>query len=370
MVEFYSGPVNITSQYSRFYLDGDQPRAGRRADGDFSGEEVSLFAGEEGAAGDPNTASVLTFVRGELARLPGANPTELAARFEAYVSYIRNGCEGVTEGTPVAQAMYEEITQYIESDRFARATDVMQARIVGLQADLFARLAQRGTHRGNEARGGGGTAVEDVQFNPVTEDFLANPRVLENVPLVSQNLVTLEGEAAEGLEDMAGMCVYRQQDARTRDVNYNVYPSGTGDAQPFSSGMVRSVSRSFIVDNMTGIERMTGPETEEWLSTFFTTLESSPGRLIVRSNIERVIATEVAAGRMTQDNADYLQFLLQEPVNMDFRYGRHQRPEDLIEDDAQPTPEIPLAEAGRPSGGLNLNLDDDPLGGGGDDLGF
>jgi hypothetical protein len=112
-------------------------------DGVFSGET------EEGAY-----AIALNYLEGQLTRA-ARTPAERAAitqRFNTYRQLIASqDCELQNRSTPyvnIIEGMYEELTQFIESDAFTRVRPpATQQALVALQAEVFSRLTQMGAPR-------------------------------------------------------------------------------------------------------------------------------------------------------------------------------------------------------------------------------
>lgn len=231
-MDIYVGARNVTSQFNSFFTQD-----GVTLDGNFNGDkETNAYT------------QALTYVRDGLKNavpaegVDGQSRTEvraaITARFQAYADLIKSeGCEGKFESIPVLQGLYEELTAFIESDAFDSLPAAKQQKIIALQAEVFSRLAQMGTHRGvpPQEGEGTGTSVELSTFNPVSEDFKAVPQVLDNV-----------GPAASMI-DFEDQCTISSGDASVDD-HLNIYGSKGHQSQPFSGAVVNTDFRYGIHD--------------------------------------------------------------------------------------------------------------------------
>jgi len=255
-MQVFSGSTDVTSQFNAFFSQD-----GVLVDGNFQGDaETTAYT------------QALTYLRNQVrGSLPPAERQAVTERFQSYIGLIQSdGCEARFESAPVLQGMYEELTQFIESDAFESVPQAMQQKLVGLQAEAFSRLEQRGTHRGivpEEEGESAGTSTELAEFNPISESFTAHPLVITNAATAGDQ-ISFDQQCQVDLGDA------------TAGGSLSIYGSEGAQPQPFSGTV----------------------------------------------------------------------------VNMDFRYGIHQRP--VIEEVEEEAP--PPAE----SGGDDLDLDlDDPLGG-------
>jgi hypothetical protein len=224
-MEIYVGSRNVTPQFNDFFT-----RDGVTLDGNFEGNKELQAYGQ-----------ALTTVRNALKNavpadgVDGQSRAEVRAaideRFAAYSALITSdNCEGTFEARPVLQGMYEELTAFIESDAFTSLPEAKQIQIVALQAELFSRLEQAGTHRGvmpSADSGGAVTSAELSTYNPKTEDFAAHPAVLGNVTPAA-SMISFEDQ-----------CAISGGDA-TADDNLNIYGSEGAQGQPFTGSVVNS----------------------------------------------------------------------------------------------------------------------------------
>jgi hypothetical protein len=172
----------------------------------------------------------------------GKSRTEVRAaiteRFQAYTDLIKSDCESKFEAIPVLQGLYEELTEFVESDAFDSLPAAKQQKIIALQAEVFARLTHGGIHRGilPQDEEGTGTSAELAAFNPVSEDFKAVPQVLENV-IPAASIINFEDQ-----------CAISHGDASV-DGHLNIYGKDerhTG--QPFTGAVVNTDFRYGLHD--------------------------------------------------------------------------------------------------------------------------
>lgn len=231
-MDIYVGSRNVTSQFNSFFTQD-----GVTLDGNFNGnKETAAYT------------QALTYVRDALKNAVPAEGVNgqsradvraaITARFQAYTNLIKSeGCEGKFESIPVLQGLYEELTAFIESDAFDSLPAAKQQKIIALQAEVFSRLAQMGTHRGVPPQEGEatGTSVELSTFNPVSEDFKAVPQVLDNV-----------GPAASMI-NFEDQCMISGGDASVDD-HLNIYGSKGHQSQPFTGAVVNTDFRYGLHD--------------------------------------------------------------------------------------------------------------------------
>jgi hypothetical protein len=232
-MDIYVGGRNVTSQFNSFFTQD-----GVTLDGNFNGnKETQAYT------------QALTYLRNALKNavpsegVGGQSRAEVRAaidtRFEAYIDMIKSeGCEGKFEAIPVLQGLYEELTAFIESDAFEDVPAAKQQLIIGLQAEVFSRLEQKGTHRGvlPQDEEGTGTSAELAAFNPVSEDFAAHPEVIENV-LDAAPMITWDNPA----------CPVDAGDA-SADGTLNIYGSEGNKPQPFTGAAVNTDFRYGLHD--------------------------------------------------------------------------------------------------------------------------
>ena len=176
-MDIYIGQRNVTPQFNAFFgTEGTSAVL----DGNFRDPEQTTYTG------------ALNWLK---TRLTSAHPDQrddITQRFQAYVSLINSeGCEGKPLTDPyvtVLLGLYEELTEYIESDAFASAPQSRQQQLVGLQAECFSMLKQLGV-KGivAEAPSGTGTSAE-VPPNAPPQAFDPNDQLLDSVSLTADSL--------------------------------------------------------------------------------------------------------------------------------------------------------------------------------------
>lgn len=176
-MRIYVGQRDVTSQYNAFFgAEGTK----NQIDGNFSDPEQTTYVG------------ALNWLK---TRLTSAHPDQkddITERFQAYVSLVNSeGCEGkpLTDAyVTILLGLYEELTEYIESDAFASAPQSRQQQLVGLQTECFSMLKQLGV-KGivAETPSGTGTSAE-VPPNAPPQAFDANDQLLDSVSLTADSL--------------------------------------------------------------------------------------------------------------------------------------------------------------------------------------
>ncbi|MBN2058644.1 MAG: hypothetical protein JW782_07595 [Candidatus Saganbacteria bacterium] len=197
-MQVFSGSTDLTAHFNAF----------------FTREGVSLNGLFEGEAETEAYTQALTYLQGQLTSA-ASNPEERAAiveRFTAYRELINGSCEASQDRSHpfinVMQGLYEELTQFVESDAFQNIRPLarraqLQAALVGLQAEVFSRLHQLGAPRAESISaglGGAGTSAEvPLQpFEAYTPILQSVNQVIDQIELTDPHCTVDIGDTTAG----------------------------------------------------------------------------------------------------------------------------------------------------------------------------
>ncbi|OGC21341.1 hypothetical protein A2291_07570 [candidate division WOR-1 bacterium RIFOXYB2_FULL_42_35] len=160
MVEVHVGASDVTKDFNNFIS-----RPGINLNGNFEGRTERTAYG-----------AAINYCEIQLRREGDTQGnTQISTRFKAYKQMLTNKCEAEDAAIPLAQGLYEELTEFIESDKFNKADPKMRENIIGLQSELFSRLKQTKI-LGNKDTS---TSAEiPVTYNPTSQAFRARESVL------------------------------------------------------------------------------------------------------------------------------------------------------------------------------------------------